>query len=86
MDGLDSYLLRFEKYAQVHVLVLPEDIWALINLSALLSRKALQVFTTLSVERTMQRYARPCASATISQIQRRLPEEISQCSAREGRK
>ena len=45
-DDLDSYLLRFEKYAQV--IGWPRDTWAL-NLSALLSGKALQVYTRLSV-------------------------------------
>ncbi|XP_041483470.1 uncharacterized protein LOC121430260 [Lytechinus variegatus] len=43
-DDLDSYLLRFEKYAVVHGW--PRDTWAL-NLSALLSGKALQVYARL---------------------------------------
>ena len=45
IDDLDSYLIRFEKYAQVQRW--PRDTWAL-NLSALLSGKALQVYTRLA--------------------------------------
>ena len=46
VDDLDSYLVRFEKYAQAQGW--PTDTWAL-NLSALLSGKALQVYARLTV-------------------------------------
>ena len=47
VDDLDCYLHRFEKYAQVQGW--HKDTWAL-NLSALLSGKALQVYTRLPSE------------------------------------